>query len=192
MEDHTPIAEGPNSVVPRANRAHHVRSLLVLVTAALGVLVIDQLTKLWAVSTLPEGEIVPVWGDVLQWLFVRNPGAAFSLASGSTWIFTLIAVGVGITIVWFSRRIASLMWALFLGLLLGGTLGNLTDRLFRTPGFPEGHVVDFISTPWMMPAIYNVADIGIVSSMVLFVIVTLRGIAMDGSRQPKKVEPVGE
>jgi signal peptidase II len=77
---------------------------------------------------------------------------------------------------------------LFLGLLLGGTLGNLTDRLFRTPGFPQGHVVDFISTPWMMPAIYNIADIAIVTSVGIFVIVSIRGIGIDGSRQTRVIK----
>jgi len=157
----------------------------VLGIAAASVLAIDQLTKWWAVSTLPPGVPVPVFGEFLQWLFVRNPGAAFSFAAGATWIFTLIAVGVGVAIVWFAKRIASLSWALFLGLLLGGTLGNLSDRLFRSPGFPSGHVVDFISTPWMMPAIYNIADISIVTSMGLFIIITLRGIGIDGTRQPR-------
>lgn len=165
------------------SRLRHRRSLLVLACAAVFVLTLDQLTKWWAVATLPPGEPVPVLGEFLQWLFVRNPGAAFSLASGATWIFTLIALGVGVAIVWFAKRIASLSWALFLGLLLGGTLGNLTDRLFRSPGFPSGHVVDFISTPWMMPAIYNIADIAIVTCMGLFIIITLRGIGIDGVRQ---------
>lgn len=150
---------------------------------------IDQLSKNWVVSTLPEGETVPVLGDFLQWHFVRNPGAAFSMASGQTWIFTILAAVVVCVILWQIRRIRSLLWALFLGLLLGGVLGNLTDRLIRDPGFPEGHVIDFILTPWMWfwgnPAIYNVADIGIVSGMGLFVLITLLGINVDGSRHQK-------
>lgn len=162
------------------------RALALLFCIGAGILIVDQLTKWWAVVTLPEGTPVPVLGEVLQWYFVRNPGAAFSFAEGATWIFTILAVGVGVTIVWFARRITSLLWAAFLGLLLGGTLGNLSDRLFRTPGFPQGHVVDFISTPWMMPAIYNIADIAIVSSMAIFILLTLRGIRVDGTRQPDK------
>jgi signal peptidase II len=75
------------------------------------------------------------------------------------------------------------------GLLLGGVLGNLTDRLFREPGFGIGHVIDFISTPWLIPAIYNVADIAIVSSMVLFMILTIRGVGLDGSRPARDGEP---
>lgn len=151
---------------------------------------VDQLSKNWVVATLPEGETVPVLGDFLQWHFVRNPGAAFSMASGQTWIFTILAAVVVCVILWQIRRIRSLLWGLFLGLLLGGVLGNLTDRLIRDPGFPEGHVIDFILTPWMWfwgnPAIYNVADIGIVSGMGLFVIITLLGINVDGTRHTKE------
>lgn len=126
---------------------------------------------------------MPVWGSILQWQFVRNPGAAFSFASGSTWIFTILAAAVIVFIIWFARRIRSLAWGVVFGLLIGGVLGNLTDRLIREPSFGLGHVIDFISTPWMLPAIYNIADICIVSSMVLFMILTIRGIPLDGVRE---------
>lgn len=159
---------------------------LFLFAVALVVYATDQLSKNWVVETLPEGETAPVLGDFLQWHFVRNPGAAFSMASGQTWVFTILAAVVVCVILWQIRKLRSAAWALFLGLLLGGVLGNLTDRLFRDPGFPEGHVIDFILTPWMWfwmnPAIYNVADIGIVSGMGLFVILTLMGIGVDGTR----------
>jgi signal peptidase II len=146
----------------------------------------DQLVKNWVVTHLPERQVVPVFGEFLQWYFVRNPGAAFSLASGSTWIFTILATVVALVIVWQIRRIGSLSWAIFLGMLLGGTLGNLWDRLTRLPGFPEGHVIDFIYTPWMMSAIYNIADIAIVISMAIFVLVTLLGVPIDGSPRVRK------
>ena len=132
---------------------------------------------------------MPVLGTVLQWQFVRNPGAAFSLASGMTWIFTILAAGVITFIVWFARRIRSIAWALVFGLLLGGVLGNLTDRLLREPSFGLGHVIDFISTPWLIPAIYNVADIAIVSSMVLFMILTIRGVGSTASASPARSTP---
>ncbi|GAA1614344.1 hypothetical protein GCM10009693_27660 [Leucobacter chromiireducens subsp. chromiireducens] len=155
-----------------------------LFVVAIAVFTADQLVKNWVVATLPEGVTVPVLGDVLRWHFVRNPGAAFSLATGQTWIFTILAAAVVIVILWQIRRLRSLPWALFLGLLLGGVLGNLTDRLTREPGFPEGHVIDFISTPWMWlgfnEAIYNIADIGIVSGMILFIVITLLGLPIDG------------
>ncbi|MGX5697275.1 signal peptidase II [Agromyces soli] len=160
-------------------------ALLVLAGAALAAYGLDQLSKYLVVSTLTEGETVQVLGQVLQLQFVRNPGAAFSLASGMTWIFTILAAGVITFIIWFARRIHSVAWAVVFGLLLGGVLGNLTDRLFREPSFGLGHVVDFISTPWMLPAIYNVADMAIVSSMALFMILTIRGIGLDGSRETR-------
>ncbi len=165
--------------------------LVLLGTSTLVVYVADQLTKLWVVSSLPLEQAVPVWGDFLQFYFVRNPGAAFSLASGSTWVFSILAAVVTIVIIVFARKIRSVAWAIVFGLLLGGTVGNLTDRLVRPNSegildFGHGLVVDFISTPWMMPAIYNVADIAIVSSMCLLVILTLAGFHIDGTREPRK------
>ncbi|KQX06725.1 MULTISPECIES: signal peptidase II [unclassified Leifsonia] len=160
-------------------------TLALLVGVALCAFGLDQLSKFLVVSNLTEGETVPVLGPVLQLLFVRNSGAAFSLASGMTWIFTIIASLVIVFIIWFASRIRSKAWAVVFGLLLGGVLGNLTDRFLREPSFGMGHVIDFISTPWIVPAIYNVADMAIVSSMVLFLILTLRGIGLDGSRPSK-------
>ena len=160
--------------------------LVLLGVAALVIYVTDQLTKMLVVRDLVEGQPVHVVGDFLVFMFVRNPGAAFSLASGSTWIFSILATIVTAAIIFFARKIRSLAWAVVFGLLLGGTLGNLTDRLFREPSFGEGHVVDFISMPWMLPAIFNVADIAIVSSMILFVLLTIFGINIDGTRNRKE------
>lgn len=164
----------------------HRTTALALLGLAVVVYACDQLSKNWVVANLPEGRSVPVFGNFLQWHFVRNPGAAFSMASGATWVFTLLAIVVVGVIIWQVRRLGSRTWAVFFALLLGGVLGNLTDRLTREPGFPVGHVIDFISTPWMFPwplspAIYNVADIGIVSAMCLFVLITLLGLPIDGS-----------
>ncbi len=155
--------------------------LTILGIAAAVIYAADQLSKAWVVSTLPEGDVVPVLGDFLQFYFVRNSGAAFSMAAGSTWIFSILAVVVAVVIIVYARKIRSVAWAIVFGLLLGGTFGNLTDRLVRPPSFGFGHVIDFISTPWMMPAIYNVADIAIVSSMVLLVLLTLFGVQLDGT-----------
>jgi signal peptidase II len=129
---------------------------------------------------------------VLQWYFVRNSGAAFSMASGATWLFTLLAAIVVGAIIWQIRHLGSRTWAVFFALLLGGVLGNLTDRLTRDPGFPVGHVIDFISTPWLIPAIYNVADIAIVSAMCLFVLITLLGLPIDGSPRDRSKRTDGE
>lgn len=159
-----------------------VRALVVLAIIAGTALALDQFTKYLVVSTLPLGEQVKVLGDLLILQFVKNPGAAFSLAAGSTWIFSILATAVTVAILVLARKIRSIGWAVVFGLLLGGVLGNLMDRFFREPSFGLGHVIDFISTPWMIPAIYNIADICIVSSMGLFIILTLRGINLDGTR----------
>lgn len=155
---------------------------IVAILAAI-VLAADQFTKHLAIENLPPGEPVPVLGDFLIFILVRNPGAAFSLGEGVTWLFTIALAGVAVAIVWLAvRGIRSRLWAVALGLLLGGVLGNLTDRMFRAPGFPIGHVVDFINTPWMMPAIYNVADIFIVSMMIGVALLVLVGLRLDGGR----------
>ena len=129
---------------------------------------LDQLSKFLVVTNLTEGEVVPVLGTVLQWQFVE-PRRGLLIASGMTWIFTIR--GRRDHVHRLVRPAHPLdRWALVFGLLLGGVLGNLTDRLLREPSFGLGHVIDYISTPWLIPAIYNVADIAIVSSMVLFMI----------------------
>ncbi|MEO7722353.1 MAG: signal peptidase II [Pseudolysinimonas sp.] len=158
-----------------------VRALLLLGAVALVLYAADQVAKHLIVTNLREGELVPVLGQVLQLHYVTNSGAAFSLATGFTWILSIVAVGVVVVIVWFARRIRSLGWACVFGLVLGGAAGNLTDRLFREPGFGTGHVVDFVQV-WGFPAIFNIADSGIVAAMGLFIILSVRGIGLDGRK----------
>ncbi|GAA1736329.1 signal peptidase II [Microbacterium paludicola] len=161
--------------------------LAVLVLAA------DQFAKQLALRSLEFQTPVPVLGEVLQWYLVLNPGAAFSIGEGVTWIFSIALAVVACAIIWIGlTRVGSRIWAVVLGLLLGGVLGNLTDRLFRDPGFAVGHVVDFISTPWMMPAIYNVADIFIVCSMITVAALTLFGVSLDGSGRKTVAEAAAE
>lgn len=157
------------------------------------VLAADQLSKHFALENLPYQEAVPVLGDFLSFYLTRNPGAAFSFGEGVTWIFTIALAAVAGVIVWLAAtRVRSRPWAVALGLLLGGVLGNLTDRLLREPGFAVGHVVDFINTPWMWflpgmsPAIYNIADIFIVSMMIGIALLVLVGIHMDGTRERRR------
>ncbi len=160
-----------------------------IIIALLAVLVLaaDQFTKHLALQNLPYEQPVPVIGDFLIFYLVRNPGAAFSLGEGVTWIFTIALAVVAAVIVWLAAtRVRSRLWAVALGLLLGGVLGNLTDRVLREPGFPVGHVIDFINTPWMMPAIYNVADIFIVSMMIGVALLVLVGLHLDGTREARK------
>jgi len=155
--------------------------LVILAVVALCVYLVDQIAKVLVVANLYEGQRVEVLGQLLQFNFVKNAGAAFSIGSGSTWIFSIVGVGVLGFVVWYAPRIKSTAWAILFGLLLGGLLGNLTDRLFREPGFGVGHVVDFLQIP-LLPAIFNLADVAIVSSMALFLILTIRGVGLDGRR----------
>jgi len=189
--EHTPALEPELGAAVKHSPSPRCRAqALGLLAVAIVVFAIDQLSKNWVVANLTEGQTVPVLGDFLQWHFVRNPGAAFSFATGATWIFTILAVVVIAAILWQVRRLGSRLWAVFFALLLGGVLGNLADRLTRPPGFPVGHVVDFISTPWMWfwggGGIYNVADIAIVSAMVLFVLISLFGVPIDGSPRARR------
>jgi signal peptidase II len=160
------------------------RAIITLVVVALAVYGFDQITKFLVVKNLTENSQVNVIGTLLQFHFVKNPGAAFSLASGMTWIFSIAAAAVAVFIVWFAHRIRSIGWAVLFGMLLGGTTGNLTDRLFREPSFGLGHVVDFIQV-YGFPAIFNIADSFICASMVLFIVLTIRGVRLDGQRQGK-------
>lgn len=167
--------------MPRAERRRGAIAILSVAGIAVVAYFLDFITKELVLANIGEGRSVQVLGEFLQWTFVRNPGAAFSLASGMTWIFTLIALAVTVAIVVMAPRLRSWWWTLVFGALLGGVLGNLTDRLFREPGFAEGHVIDFIHFSFF-PAIFNVADIFIVGSMGLFLILTMLGIELDGSR----------
>lgn len=161
-----------------------VRALVALALVALVVYFLDQGSKYLIVNGMTEGDEVRVFGEFLQFHFVKNSGAAFSFASGSTWIFSIAASAVTIFILLFARRIRSIGWALLFGMLLGGTVGNLSDRLFRAPGFGVGHVVDFIQV-YGFPAIFNIADSFIVVSMALFIVLTLRGVGLDGHRSAR-------
>jgi signal peptidase II len=168
---------------------HKAAAGTIVAILAATVLAADQFTKYLAIQNLPPEQPVKVLGDFLIFYLVRNPGAAFSLGEGVTWIFTIALAVVAGVIIWLAAtRIRSRVSAVILGLLLGGVLGNLTDRALREPGFPVGHVVDFINTPWMMPAIYNVADIFIVSMMIAVALLVLAGPHLDGTRPSKTAD----
>lgn len=151
----------------------------VLGIAAL-IVVIDQASKWWAEAALGDGTTIPVIGDLIRFVLVYNPGAAFSIGTEYTWIFAILA-GVGaIAIAWFAWRVGSVGWTIALGLLLGGAVTHLGDRLFRDPGFGRGHVVDFIGYgDWF---IGNVADIAIFAGAVMILVLTFMGIAPKGGR----------
>jgi signal peptidase II len=152
----------------------------VLVTSAVLVYIADQLTKAWASANLQPDQPRHLIGSVLQLNLTRNPGAAFSILTGSTWILTAIACAVVVFIVITARRLGSRGWAIALGLLLGGSLGNLTDRMLRAPGPGRGHVVDFLQLPNF--PIFNIGDSAIVTSAVLIALLAFRGVNVDGTR----------
>ena len=162
----------------------HRSVLAVLASTAVGIVLIDQVTKAWAVAYLQpriesgEGSLYII-DPLLRLTYVENTGAAWGMGAGHTWIFTIVAVVVGVVIVRFARTITSRAWALALGGLLGGLLGNLIDRLTRPPGPGLGSVVDFIGLPNF--PVFNVADITITCSAVAMIILAWRGIPLSES-----------
>ncbi|MEP7034119.1 MAG: signal peptidase II [Dermatophilaceae bacterium] len=150
-----------------------------LVAAAVVVYSADQLTKAWVSANLQPGQPRELVGTLLQLNLTRNSGAAFSIATGSTLILTVIASAVVIFIVFTARRLGSRAWAIALGLLLGGSLGNLTDRMLRYPGPGRGHVVDFLQLPNF--PIFNFGDSAIVCAAILIALLAFRGINVDGT-----------
>ncbi len=160
---------------PRRRSPLPLLAAVVLVTV-----VIDQLTKWWALTSLdPADGPRPLLGDLLRLNLTFNPGAALSLGSSATGVLTVISVAVVVAVIVFARRLRSKAWATTLGLLLGGAIGNLIDRLFRSPGVGRGHVVDFIDYHVF---IGNVADIAIVVAAGIAILLTFRGIGLDGRR----------
>lgn len=149
--------------------------LITAVVAAITI-VADQLSKLWAQTELSTSRRVPVLDNLLGFQLVYNPGAAFSIGEQFTWVFAVVAglAAIGVCVV--AWRTRSLAWAVAWGLLLGGALTHLADRLFRAPGFARGHVVDFIAYGnWF---IGNIADIAIVAAAVMLLLLSLLGIGM--------------
>ncbi len=173
---------------PPAVAAPPRRRLRLLLGVAAVVLVVDIVTKILAVELLTPGQPVSIIGDTVTWTLVRNSGAAFSMATGYTWVLTLVAIGVVIGIIWMGRRLVSPWWALGLGMILGGAMGNLVDRFFRSPGPLRGHVVDFLSVGWW--PVFNVADPSVVGGAILLVALSLFGFDFDtaGRRQPDGAE----
>ena len=172
----TSLTDEPSSPVG-TSREGRVIALWGIV--ALTVFAADQASKWWAERSLSDGVPRPLLGDWLQLRLTYNPGAAFSVGTGYTIALSVIALAVIAVCVTMSRRIKSGGWAIALGLLLGGALGNVTDRIFREPGPLRGHVVDFLQLPhW---PVFNLADSAICVSVALFVVLSLRGIRLDGT-----------
>jgi len=159
------------------------RRVGVLVGVALLVLALDIVTKITVVAKLSHRPPIRLLGGFLHLLVDRNPGAAFSIGIGLTAVYTVIAILVIVVILRTARRIRSGYWALTLGLLLGGATGNLVDRIFRGPGPFRGFVVDWIQIPhW---PVFNLADSAIVCGGILAVLLSARGIRLDGQREQR-------
>jgi signal peptidase II len=169
------------------------RAYLVLGVVAPFVLLADILTKQIAVSALEDRDPVRLLGGAVYFVLIRNSGAAFSLGTGYTFVFPLITLLVVGWIAWTARRLRSLPWALALGLVLGGALGNLTDRIFRAPGPFVGHVIDFISVfddGGQVFPVFNVADSALCVGVVLAVLLEITGRRVDGTRAKREDDRV--
>lgn len=172
-------AAGTALTIDSAHDLHRSNLRWILILAATWI-VLDQLTKTWAEQELEGQPPVPVIGEVLQFRLVYNSGAAFSMGTGNTWVFTVLASVVIVGLLWTSRKVGHPGWAVALALLIGGAGGNLVDRLTREPGFGQGHVVDFFALPNF--PVFNVADIGITCAAVLIAVLALRGESIEGAQ----------
>ena len=167
------------------SRSKHAASRWLYLVVALVLIAVDQFTKNLAIATLQPGINNPVVGELLSWRLIYNDSAAFSLGFGQTWILAVLAAAATLATIWFSGRITSRSWAVMAGTFLAGVVGNLIDRLIREPSFGNGHVVDFIQTPFNFP-VFNLADIFIVSMATLTVIRVFRGENLGGVAPRKK------
>ena len=167
------------------------RAALVLAATAIVVLLADLGTKHLALTALQGRDPVRLLDGAVYLTLIRNSGAAFGLGSDYTWIFPLITLAVIAWIGWMTTRLRSIPWALSLGLVLGGALGNLTDRIFRAPGTFLGHVIDMVSLfdPYgQVWPVFNLADSALVCGVSLAVLLELTGRQRDGTRQRARAD----
>lgn len=186
-EAHSPQCSGTEPVEIGEHKPLTARLLIVIAAV---VLLLDLITKIVVVHFVRPGAPVEVIGDVVTLRLVRNPGAAFSMATGMTWLLTVVAIAVVVGVVRIGRTLRSPWWALGLGLVLGGALGNLIDRFFRAPGPFQGHVVDFVSVGWW--PVFNVADSSIVCGAILLVALSLFGFEPNGERTSASTKNASE
>ncbi|MER6029054.1 signal peptidase II [Streptomyces sp. NPDC001851] len=170
---------GAHEQAPAQVRARRGRRIALLFAVAAFAYALDLISKTLVVAKLEGHEPIKLIGDWLELNAIRNPGAAFGFGAAFTVIFTLIAAAVIVVIIRLARKLYSYPWAIALGLLLGGALGNLTDRIFRSPGVFEGKVVDFIAPKGF--AVFNLADSAIVCGGILIVLLSFRGLDPDGT-----------
>lgn len=174
------IDEAPEQAADNTTgRPQGRRRIAVLLGVAVVAYALDLISKVIVVEKLEGRPPIEVLGTLLQFQAVRNPGAAFGMGEALTFVFTAIAAVVVVVIFRIARKLYSTPWAIALGLLLGGALGNLTDRIFRSPGVFQGAVVDFIAPAHF--AVFNLADSAIVCGGILIVILSFRGLDPDGT-----------
>jgi signal peptidase II len=174
----TPLSSADPAEHPTSPSVPAARHRLLFGVVALTAYAVDLGTKLLAVAHLHPDAPVDVVGGLLRFDLVRNPGAAFSTGTSYTLVLSVIAVVAAGVVIRFGRRLGDSTWAVALGLLLAGVCGNLTDRVFREPGFLRGHVVDFMELPhW---PVFNVADMLIDAAVILIVWQTWRGVRITG------------
>ncbi len=189
----TPATSEPTEPIESATsgstgslRPERPRRLLLLSLIATAVVALDLISKSLIVSQLgPQGQ-VRLLGGAIYLIETRNAGAAFSVGTGATILLTAVAVVVIVIIFRAARRMRSIGWSVALGLILGGAIGNLVDRLFRAPGFGRGHVVDWISlfaNDGHIWPVFNLADSAICCGAVTAAIVAVVGIEFDGTRR---------
>ncbi|MDX6276245.1 MAG: signal peptidase [Nocardioidaceae bacterium] len=152
---------------------------------AIAVWLVDQITKFAVVRGLegePRSTVIPH----VFWLNVtRNAGAAFSTGTGFTLVLSVVAIAVCITVIRLASRLRDRGWAVGLGLLLGGAIGNLTDRLVRDPAPLKGHVIDFLQIPFDFP-VFNLADTALTFAALVIIHRTWRGVRLDGTREERR------
>ncbi|MCX4848538.1 signal peptidase II [Streptomyces sp. NBC_00893] len=172
-------ADRPEGQAEETAPSRGKRRIMVLFAVAVLAYLLDLSSKMIVVAKLEHHEPIELIGDWLQLSAIRNAGAAFGIGEAFTIIFTCIAATVIVVIARLARKLYSLPWAIALGLLLGGALGNLTDRIFRAPGTFQGAVVDFIAPAHF--AVFNLADSAIVCGGILIVILSFKGLDPDGT-----------
>ncbi|MGR6321102.1 signal peptidase II [Micromonospora soli] len=184
-----------SDTVESGGRTPRRKAVGVLLTVALVALAADLVTKQLALSSLTGRGPVSLLGGSVYLTLTRNSGAAWSIGAEHTWVFPLITIGVITWIGWMALRLRSLPWAVSLGLVLGGALGNLSDRIFRAPGHFVGHVVDMVSLfdPYgQVWPVFNLADSSLVCGVLLAVLLELTGRQRDGSRAGAERDRAGE
>ena len=177
-----PAADHPDAGTSAGGQQRTIGLFLTIAAIALG---LDAVSKAIVASQLGDRAPVRLLGGAIYLVETRNSGAAFSVGTGETVVLTLVALAVVGYILRTASRMRSIGWAVALGLILGGALGNLGDRIFRAPGVFRGHVVDWISlfsSDGHVWPIFNLADSAIVCGAVLSALLALRGIDVDGGR----------